>query len=470
MARSAFPLFVVGCLLVALALLGTLALPGCANIVPPLGGPKDSLPPVLVKATPQVGQTGFTSNRITLEFDEYINLDNLLQELIINPPPERIPDIAGRLKQVSIKIKDTLKPNTTYSFQFGNAIKDVNENNPFRNFTYVFSTGAYINTLTLGGTVLNAKTGLPDSTMLVILHTSPDDSAVAKEKPRYATRPNGKGQFKFEYLPAQNFYVFTLKDEGFKRYTSNQTPFGFLGNAVAAGSADSSLLLRFFVNEKEEPKKTPTLPERGKKLDDKPALRYQHTAGSQEQDILSPFSIKFETPLRSWDSTGLVLTDTLYTPLAGARFTLDTSHKILTLQYPLKPESRYVVLAPKQFATDTAGLTTARADTIKINTKSEEDYGSVKFSFAGIDTVGTPLLQFVQNDAVVKTLPIEQGKLQVKLFTPGEYTLRILYDTNGNGKWDTGDYWKKRQPERVDAISLKCNIRANWQNEFDITL
>ena len=116
---------------------------GCAQIIPPTGGPKDTLAPVLLQAVPRDSTTNFTGNKITLNFDEYVQLDNNLQEqLIVSPTPKVAPSIEAKLKTVTIKIKDTLEPNTTYSIDLGNALKDINEGNALRNFTYLFTTGS----------------------------------------------------------------------------------------------------------------------------------------------------------------------------------------------------------------------------------------------------------------------------------------------------------------------------------------
>ena len=113
----------------------------CANIIPPSGGAMDTLPPVLISALPRDSATNFTGNRITLNFDEYIDLQNTFENVLVSPLPKNAPLINNSFRTVTIKIKDTLEPNTTYSINFGNAIRDINENNIAKNFTYVFSTG-----------------------------------------------------------------------------------------------------------------------------------------------------------------------------------------------------------------------------------------------------------------------------------------------------------------------------------------
>src|SRR5215471_11697331 len=129
--------------------------PGCANIIPPTGGPKDSLPPILVSAAPKDSTTNFNAHKVVLTFDEYVDLDQrLTEEFIVSPNPENTPLVENKLRTVTIKLKDSLKPNTTYSLDFGNSLKDVNEGNVLKNFTYVFSTGNNIDDGTMSGKVM----------------------------------------------------------------------------------------------------------------------------------------------------------------------------------------------------------------------------------------------------------------------------------------------------------------------------
>src|SRR5690242_15281092 len=113
---------------------------GCANIIPPTGGPRDSLPPVLINAVPKDSITNFHGKTITLSFDEFVQLDDKINdEFIVSPTPDNPPFPEAKLRTVTIKLRDSLKPNTTYSFDFGNALKDLNEGNVLKNFTFVFS-------------------------------------------------------------------------------------------------------------------------------------------------------------------------------------------------------------------------------------------------------------------------------------------------------------------------------------------
>lgn len=466
----------LGLLPVCYLLCSMLASPGCANITAPMGGPKDTIPPLLLKATPENYKVGFAAKSIILEFNEYIEIAQLQNELIVNPPFDKAPDISSKMRNISIKIKDTLQPNTTYSFYFGDAIKDINEGNPVSQFRYVFSTGNYIDSLQINGTIIDAETGLPDSTLSVLLHSSNDDSAVANLKPRYVAKPNGRGEFQFVNLAEGDYYLFALKDEGFKRYTSNKTPFAFYGKPVKASDENEPYELRAFIGEKDEPKPSngsPSLEPSGnaKKKTETLPLRVSFGANeSQQQDLLAPLNITFSRKVASIDSSKLHFTDTNDVVIKGYRLQLDTTGTNATLIAAWKDETFYKLRMEKGFATDSAGAINGRADTLIFKTKSESEYGNLKMQINGLDTAKHPVLQWVQNNQVVQSFPVLTGKINIPLFTPGEYIVRILYDVNQNGKWDSGDYWKKIQPEFVVAIEQKFTIRANWENDFEINL
>lgn len=446
--------------------------PGCANIQSPMGGPRDSFPPVLLKANPPENTTNFKGKIVSLQFDEFVELDNIFQNMVINPPADNYPTIEGKLRNVTIKIKDTLQPNTTYTFNFGDAITDVNEKNKFKNFSYTFSTGSYIDSLSLSGTIIDAETGLPDSTLSILLHTSADDSAVAKLKPRFVTRPNGKGVFRFNHLPGGSFYLFAIKDEGAKKYTSPETPFAFFGKVLSTNAPDSVYNLRSFVAEKRGANKvtvtTGLRPNANKAAPEK--LKYSTNVLGNGQDLLQPFTLIFNKPINSYDSTKLVLTDTLFNPLAAPKFSLDSTKTQLTLQTVWKPDEQYKLLILKGFATDTSGAAYSKIDTVSFKTLAESEYGLVKIKFSGVDFAKHPVLQWVENDKIVSSAPLTTTQFRTPLFKPGQYKLRLLYDSNQNGIYDTGDYWKKRQPEQVQAIDQPFNIKANWDNEFDVIL
>src|ERR1700754_329488 len=133
-------------------------LAGCASQQKPQGGPKDRTPPKLLKATPPNMTRNFKEKQIRLDFDEYFTLKNPFQEITISPAPEKLPTYKPSKKTIVVDFKDSLQKNTTYVINFGKAIADVNEGNVVPNFTYVFSTGSHIDSLSVSGSVLNTLT------------------------------------------------------------------------------------------------------------------------------------------------------------------------------------------------------------------------------------------------------------------------------------------------------------------------
>ena len=228
-------------------------LPGCATIIPPEGGPKDTLPPVLRRADPLDSSLNFTDKTITLSFDEYVDADNAQQEMIISPVPANLPTVTRKLNTVTIKLRDTLEPNTTYSLNFGNTIKDVNEANVMKNFTYTFSTGTYFDSLEFRGNVVLAETGEIDTTLTIMLHKTNLDSAVVNEKPRYIAKTDGRGYFHFINLPPDTFYVYALKDEGRSyRYMDKTQLFAFSDSAAIVASGTKPLTLYAYASKDPE--------------------------------------------------------------------------------------------------------------------------------------------------------------------------------------------------------------------------
>src|ERR1051325_7489051 len=128
----------------------------CAQIVNPNGGKKDTKPPHAIKYFPDSAKTNFTGNKIEIDFNELIQLNDLQKQLVVSPPLIFQPEVKVKGKSLLIELKDTLKENTTYTFNFGDAIRDITENNPIDNFQYICSTGNYIDSLSLSGTVKNA--------------------------------------------------------------------------------------------------------------------------------------------------------------------------------------------------------------------------------------------------------------------------------------------------------------------------
>lgn len=449
--------------------------PGCANIVPPEGGPRDSLPPVLVKALPTDSMVQFSGQKIVLTFDEYIQLDAAkLSSIIVSPLPEKQPLITGKLENITIKLRDSLQPNTTYSINFGDAIKDVNEGNPYRNYTYVFSTGDSLSTGTIAGKVQLAETGAVDSTLIATLYTNTTDSAVKKMKPLYYTRLNGNGDFEFHFLPDGVYNLFILPNDYSKKYDDSTKMFAFTDSPVVItkGNTGPLTLYAFEAVKREEPARpAATVSESKKPLKDTvKKITFTNSLQQNEQSLLKPLKLSFDKKVTTWDSAKIRLCDTNYNALNGYTLQWDSTGKIFSLIRKWKQDEYYALLLDRYAFADSNGTPLRKTDTLRFNTKSERDYGSIRLRFKNIDTSRHPVLQIFSGLEMLETSPLTGYEFFRLLYEPGDYELRILYDTNQNGKWDPGNYMIKQQPEIVERIREKINIKTNWENEVNINL
>ena len=446
-------------------------LAGCANVIPPQGGPRDSLPPRLLRSTPPDSARNFTGNRVSFVFDEFVEVQGIQENLVVSPIPRVSPVVEYRLNTITLRLKEPLEPNTTYTFNFGRAIRDINESNPLQGFTYTFSTGPFLDFLQLRGRVVLAETGKTDTTMIVMLHTSSEDSAVVREKPRYVTRLNSNGEFVFRNLPSRTFYLYALKDEGGSmRYFNERQLFAFADQPVVPGSDTVPIVLYAYATQTTTASARPVRKTADNIADRR--LRYQTSLVENRQDLLRPFSISFDQPLKLFDSTGIILSrDSTFEPVSGYSFRPDSSRKTIVLDYQLEQNTRYNVVLRQNFAEDSAGRKLLKQDTIRFHTRKLADYGSLKLRIRNLDLAQKPVLLVLRNDNVVASYPLKSNEITEPVFLPGEYELRVLYDRNGNGRWDPGVFFgERRQPEIVKPIERRITIKPNAPNEFEISL
>ncbi|KFF04851.1 Ig-like domain-containing protein [Flavobacterium reichenbachii] len=211
----------------------------CAKRGSITGGLKDTIPPELISSTPKNFSTNFKGNKVNLVFNEYIKLKNINKQLIISPPMKEEPLISPTSvsKFITIEIRDTLQPNTTYSFNFGQSIADNNEGNALNQFKYVFSTGPYIDSLSLNGRIKDAYEKNVDNFVSVMLYDVNDkfkDSVIYKETPRYITNTlDSMRTFKFENLKAGKYLMVALKDKSSNnKFNPKDDKIGFLKNYI----------------------------------------------------------------------------------------------------------------------------------------------------------------------------------------------------------------------------------------------
>lgn len=188
------------------------ALYSCASVGRIEGGPIDETPPHFIAGNPAPGALHTKKNKISIEFDEFIKLDKPNEKVVISPPQVQQPEIKASGKKVVITLQDTLKANTTYTFDFGDAIQDNNEGNPLENFSYSFSTGENLDSMAVAGTVLNAANLEPVKGMLVGLHANLEDSAFTKLPFERVGRTDSRGRFSIRGVAPGKYRIYALQD------------------------------------------------------------------------------------------------------------------------------------------------------------------------------------------------------------------------------------------------------------------
>lgn len=185
----------------------------CAQQGSPSGGPRDEDPPFVTESEPPNYSIHFEARKIRITFNEYIVLDNVNQELIVSPPMEEKPEVKLKKKSLIIEFEEDLIENTTYTFNFGSAIKDLHEGNVLLNFEYVFSTGDVLDSLSVRGTLKYAHDlSVPEDPISIMLYSDLRDSVPLLDIPLYVGRSDDSGVFSVNNLRADVYKVFALKD------------------------------------------------------------------------------------------------------------------------------------------------------------------------------------------------------------------------------------------------------------------
>ena len=189
----------------------------CAHPVMPSGGMKDTTPPKILKTEPPNRSAHFATNKFTITFDEFIQLDNITQKVLISPPMRKLPDFKVKGKSLQVKFLEPLRPNTTYSINLADAIKDITEGNAILNYTYIFSTGDKVDSMSISGDVYNAFDLKPVENVSVMLYkndndTIPLDSMPFKVQPYYLSKSDKNGHFVLTGLANVPYLIFALND------------------------------------------------------------------------------------------------------------------------------------------------------------------------------------------------------------------------------------------------------------------
>jgi uncharacterized protein (DUF2141 family) len=524
----------------------------CAQVVMPSGGKTDTVPPHVRKSVPENGSANFNSKRVEIQFDEFIQLKDLNSQLLISPPMEKQPDVKVKNKTLSIEFQEPLKPNTTYNLNFGSAIADIHESKAAVNFRYVFSTGAFVDSLSVSGTVRNAHTGNPEKAVFVMLYDNAADSTPYLHVPAYFGRTDVNGFYRINNIRAATYRVVALQDANNNYLVNTDEQIGFRTEPLVLQRNDT-VNLRLFKEETArqrirkayqagygkillafnkrveglklrplncelnatdqviesnkggdtitfwylKPKPDSLLLEVGDKDRIYDTLRYKLITRekmlSQNKGVKPPLVIKtnvnrdrpfdLDAPLifvpqgpvkNQFDESKMTLTeDTGKVNLfKHGRFRWkEADRNALTQEWRdttggLKESRKYHLLVLPGAYKDLFGFTN---DTLRMDFKTQEirNYGTMKLHLHIAQ--GKYIVQLLDDkDAVMRETVIANGEdVYYEYLQPGTYRLRLIYDTNGNGKWDTGHLLQHRQPEATLYNIQPVTIRGNWDQELD---
>ena len=517
----------------------------CANRGTPQGGPKDEDPPVIVKSEPENFTTNFNEKEIKIYFDEYIKIKDLQKNLIISPPMDPMPEITplgSASKHITIKIYDTLQINTTYAFNFGESITDNNEGNPYPFYKYVFSTGEYIDSLKVKGSVkdaLNKKTEEFVTIMLYDVDSTFTDSIIYKEKPKYITNTlDSTNTFQLENLKEGKYLMVAIKDES-SNYTFDQDEdkIGFLDEFITVSNDTTNVYeLSLFKEEtdfevlraKQQSENKIVFGIEGSNEDieinmisstpenfeyriledaknDSDSLIYFYKPSIKNDSLLFTVSKKnkldtLTVKIREREKDSLIIKASPRSSISfiedfyiesNIPFTKIDESKIyfinkdsLDVTYSTKLDSlknSYAFKFEKQeqetykiqlFPGALEDFFGNNNDTLSytLKTRTKGDYGDIRLTLQ--NAIYPVIVQLVDSKDEVKYEQFYQGAspIDFRHISPGKYSLRVIFDSNNNQKYDTGNYLLKRKPERVSYYPNIVEVRAGWDEIIEFTL
>ena len=552
---------------------------GCANRgIGPQGGPKDTTPPVPRGSEPEIGALNFKGKRIEVTFDEYLQLDNVAQNLLMSPPQQTPPDVKVRGKKLIIQLQDTLRDSTTYTINFGHAVCDYREKVPLHNYTFYFSTGPTIDTLEYTGRVYEAATLNPLEGIFVGIHQSMEDSAFTTAPFLRVAKTDSAGFFRIGNMHAGTYRLYAVEEVS-RDYRLSP------GEALAFADEPIRPVLppvRMMDTLRTDTLRTDSLPEpevKGATLmlfrEEQQRLYLQRTIRDQQHRIQIYFSsspdslpqlrpltdslnyflsysskrdtvtlwltdslsiaqdsIFIEARFRRTDSlyrlewatdtlraiwrapklnarakaaeerknrnrrlelksnarSGFDLYDTLRlqctTPIATIErdslhlfervdtilkpmpFTLapyDTLPMQLVFLADFKPEGKYELHIDSAAIHDIYGVTHIKG-TYPMQVKSLSDYSTLRVKLNPY--LPKARIQVINNkDQVLRELPADPEGALFEYLKPDAYYLRLYLDENGDGKWTTGSWSEKRQPEPIYYFPEKIQTKSNWDFE-----
>jgi uncharacterized protein (DUF2141 family) len=541
--------------------IGILFISSCADERPPSGGRKDSVPPKIKYAYPENKSLNFHSTKIKIRFNEFIQQTLDPKEILISPPMDKKPKMVVNGKNLSITFKSKLKDSTTYTINFGDAIKDLNEGNTLKNFTYVFATGSKLDTASISGNLINVSNPQDLDNIIISLYPIDSIDGILHSKPFYFAKTDKAGKFIINNIHPGSYNLYALRDQNLNYiYDQADELIGFADSSlILIDSSKTKINLSVFLSTNNRPKFTDALaispgkilitynaPIKSLQLnsdslssrdkvdinDKKDTITYWYSniyikklrlsliANDTINDSMTvdlkafskdstnnnkKYSLSFESQLVKIDSLGksavirpilspfkpiilnltrpvdsiaqnkhfVVINDsTLKTDSISFTFEKKTKRKI-TINFHQLEKTPYTIVVPDSMFLDIFGWWN-RKFYYKWISDASENYGNIILNIKFTDPEKHYVFRVLDQDNKVIETFYYVGKDQqtetLKNVKAGTYHLDAIDDLNNNGEWDSGNFSKKIQPERIINLSGTYEVKGNWDLEIDVKL
>ena len=536
-------------------------LANCANEKAPEGGKKDTTPPKVRKTSPANKTLHFSTDKIEITFNEYIKASGFSQTLI-SPPMEKRPEFKVNGKTLLIKLKSRLRDSTTYTINFAEDIKDVNEGNVLNNFSYVFSTGAFIDSQKLSGKITMAKDNAIADGVIVSLYPQDSVNAIKRSKPYYFAKTDKAGNFQINNIKAARYQVFALKDQNYDYlYNQPNEMIGFMDSVVdltdtVAKKIELKLFLEstgklvyggdkaikpgqvqiFYTRPLDSLKLSSNIQtdndfyylnttkdtitywyskyyEKRAKMflvandtlydtarielqsflkdsiftNSKYRLNIDNQSNtsksavptkeiSNTQDIYKPVKIFFSRPIIAINQAkAFHLYEDSVKKDIPSEFNIDPKTKqFVEFRFPKKENTDYTLEIPDSAFQDIFGTWNVKIK-YKFKTNSKDNYGNLNVIIKSSITEKSYIVRVLDasTDALIKEILVTheaEKKVLIENVPAGTYKVMAIEDTNGNGKWDTGNFKTKTQPEKIITFRDTYTLKGGWDLDMEIKL
>jgi hypothetical protein len=506
----------------------------CASTGELIGGDKDVLPPKVdsILSTPNF-QTFFKKQDITFYFDEYIEVKDAYKQILISPPLQNLPKVKGRGKKVLFTFHENeiLREDVTYTINFGESIVDFREGNKLKNFSFVFSTGAVLDSLSVNGSVLDSETSLPLENVQILLYDVFYDSVVIKEKPYYAVKTDKNGKFICNNIKSDTFKFLALVDNNVNlKYDLETEKIGFLDSLVFINDSTQKTPLLFYISTPKPKSKIlaknlknygvaeftynvspdsvvvntdnedieifkdvvgdslfiyyttnldsfkifldkDTVKVKVPEKEQITKLKKFNFSKATRSVILSGDSIVAECnfPVKNLEKKGVYIKDTIGI-LDDVKLSLSENRKKIFASAKWRIDMPYTFVIDSGFVTD---IFDRRSDSFDFSFQvlAYNKTSGLNANFENFDSTRQYKINVIRSNQVFDQFTFNNSSTFVKKYKsliPESYTIEIIEDLNLNGIWDSGNYWNKTQPEKKKIVKTE-KLDINRETDFSVS-